>query len=318
MPDSGWARSQDSAKSYWRALPANARGIIVILFSTVCFSAMHAAVRHVSAELSPIQIAFFRNLFGVIAFLPLISMHGLTFMRTRRLPMHLLRAGLNVLAMFAFFTAISITPLARVNALAFSAPLFTALLAVAVLGERFHVRRWSAIAIGFTGTLIVLRPGLGVVDSGSLLALASAAIWGVTMIVIKLLGRTESSATITGYMCLLLSLLSFFPALYVWRTPSAEAWMWLVFIGVVGTFAQMSLAEALKQADTTVVLPFDFMKLVWASMLGYLLFSEVPDIFTFLGALVIFASSFYLAYREGRQPGKAAADTSPDARVPPA
>lgn len=318
MPDSGWARSQDQAKSFWRAQTPNVRGIIFMVLSTVAFSTMHAAVRHVSAELSPIQIAFFRNLFGLIAFLPVIAVSGFGFLRTKRLPMHMLRAGMNVLAMFAFFTAICITPLARVNAIAFSAPLFAAVLAVLVLGERFHLRRWTAIVVGFAGTLVILRPGSGEVDTGSLLALGSAAIWGVTMIVIKLLGRTELSLTITGYMCILLSLLSFFPALYVWRTPGLESWMWLVFIGVVGTMAQTSLAEALKQADTTVAMPFDFLKLIWASLLGFTLFAEIPDIYTVVGALVIFGASFYLVWRESRvrtEPPKR--DVEAEIRTPP-
>lgn len=304
---------------FWRTLSGSTRGILIMVLSTVAFSSMHATVRHVSAELHPIQISFFRNLFGFVAFLPLIWMHGFGFMRTQRLPMHMLRAILNVIAMFAFFISLSITPLARVNAISFSAPLFTAVLAVLFLGERFHIRRWTAIVLGFLGTIVILRPGMAEVDAGSLLALGAAAIWGVTMIVIKLLVRTESSVTITGYMCLLMSLLSFFPALYVWRAPTVEAWMWLLFIGVAGTIAQTGLAEALRQTEATVVLPFDFLKLVWAIMLGFLLFMEIPDIFTVVGALVIFGASFYLVWRESRvrsDPPKP--EAMADIRTPPA
>lgn len=285
--------------------PAASRGVLLMIVSTLGFSAMHAAVRYLSADLHPVQVAFFRNVFGMLVFLPLVLRGGVGFLRTARFPMHLLRAGLNVLAMFAFFTALSLAPLAHVNALAFTAPLFAAVLGVMLLGERFHIRRWAAIVVGFAGTLVILRPGMAPVDTGSILVLVSAGLWGLTMIVIRVLGRTESSLTTTGYMNILLSGLSLGPALYLWRTPEGAAWLWLIAIGITGTLAQIALAEALKLAETTVVMPFDFLKIVWAAMLGYFLFAETPDVFTFAGAAIVFAASFYIAYRErqlARQP----------------
>ncbi len=287
-----------SARSRWLSLSATSRGVILMIASTVGFSIMHTAVRYLSAELPPIQIAFLRNLFGMIIFIPLVLRNGLGFMRTQRFPMHLLRAGLNVLAMFAFFIALSTTPLARVNGLAFSAPLFAAVLSIVFLGERFRARRWSAIIFGFIGALVMLRPGLVAIDIGSWLTLLSASLWGMTLIVIKILGRTESSLTTTGYMNVLLTLLSLGPALYVWQMPQGEAWLILLLIGITGTLAQLALAEALKTAETTVIMPFDFLKIVWASALGFMLFAEVPDIYTWIGAAIIFTSSFYVVYRE--------------------
>ena len=266
--------------------------------STVGFSIMHTAVRYLSAELHPLQIVFFRNLFGMMMFLPLIARSGFSFMATQRLPMHFLRAVLNVMAMAAFFMALSLTPLAQVNALAFSAPLFTAVLSVVLLGERIRARRWTAIVMGFAGALVIIRPGFAEIDLGSLLTLVSAFIWGLTMIVIRSLGRTESSLTTTGYMITFLSVLSLVPALYVWQWPAWQAWVILLLIGLTGTVAQVLLAESLKTAETTAVLPFDFLKIVWASALGFLLFAEIPTLYTILGAAIIFASSFYVAYRE--------------------
>jgi drug/metabolite transporter (DMT)-like permease len=287
-----------AGKSHWLSLPAASRGIILMVASTMAFSVMHTAVRYLSAEMHPLQIVFFRNLFGMILFVPLVMRGGFSFLATKRLPMHLTRAGLNVLAMAAFFMALSLSPLARVNALAFSAPLFTAILSVVILGERIRARRWSAIVFGFIGAVVILRPGVANIDLGSWLTLVSAALWGMTMIVIRLLGRTESSLTTTGYMILLLSILSLGPALYVWQWPQGTAWAILLLIGISGTAAQIGLAEALKTAEMTVVLPFDFLKIVWAAMLGFMLFSEVPILTTWIGAAIIFASSFYVAYRE--------------------
>ncbi len=301
-----WTGGPPLAKSFndwWQGLSAASRGIILMVVSTMGFSIMHTAVRYLSAELHPLQIVFFRNLFGMIVFLPLVLRSGFGFMATKRLPMHLTRAGLNVLAMSAFFMALAITPLARVNALAFTAPLFTAVLTVLLLGERFHMRRWAAIFFGFIGAMVILRPGVSTIDLGSWLTLLSAFIWGLTMIAIRSLGRTESSLTITGYMITFLSLFSLGPALYVWQWPAGNAWLVLILIGISGTLAQILLAESLKTAETTVVLPFDFLKVVWASMLGFMLFTEVPTLYTWIGATIIFTSSFYVAYRE-RQLGQ--------------
>lgn len=284
----------------WSGASPNLRGILMVSLSTVGFSAMHTLVRHVSNELDPIQISFFRNAFGFVVFAPWLIRYGPGVMRTKRLGMHGLRAVLNVMAMFAYFTALSITPLARVTALGFTAPIFAALLSMAFLGERFRARRWAALIIGFGGTLVILRPGFQAIDPGSILVLISAVLWGITMIVIKVLTRTESSMTITGYMNLLLTVLSLGPALYVWQTPQPGTWVWLLLIGILGTLAQVALAQALKEADAGVVMPFDFLKLLWISVLGFVFFAEAPDFFIWSGGAVVFASTTYLAYRESQ------------------
>ena len=289
--------------AHWAGLPASSRGIVFMLLSTLFFSAMHVLIRQLSmmSDLHPFQIAFFRNFFGLVVFLPLFMRVGLAPLRTQRFPLHALRAVMNVIAMFAFFTALTLTPVAQVTALGFTAPIFAALLGYFVLGEVFCLRRWAAIAIGFLGTLVILRPGFATVDTGSLLTLFSALLWGCTLIVIRILGRTESSITITSYMNILLAVLSLVPAILAWRTPDAVAWLMLLAIGVLGTVAQILIAESLKEADTGVVMPFDFCKLLWVAVLGYLLFGEVPGPFVWFGAVMIFGSATYIAYRENKR-----------------
>jgi drug/metabolite transporter (DMT)-like permease len=260
-------------------------------------------VRYVAQDVPPMQVAFLRNFFGVIVFIPLLMSGGLGFLRTKRIGLHMVRGLLNVTAMLMFFTALSLTPVARVTALSFSAPLFTAILSVIFLGERFRIRRWMAIIVGFAGTLIILRPGMIPVDMGSILVVGAASIWAVTMIVIKILSRTESSFAITAYMNILLSVFSLGPALWVWVTLTPEMWGWLVAIGVLGTIAQLALSQALKETEPTAVLPFDFLKLVWAALLGMWVFGELPDIYTWIGAAVVFASGFFIAYREHQERG---------------
>jgi drug/metabolite transporter (DMT)-like permease len=149
--------------------------------------------------------------------------------------------------------------------------------------------------------LIILRPGMIPVDLGSVLVVVAALLWGITMILIKMLSRTESSFAITAYMNIFLSLFSLGPALWVWVSPSPEMWGWMVAIGVLGTIAQLALSQALKETEPTAVLPFDFLKLVWAALLGMWVFGELPDLYTWIGALVVFAAGFYLAYREHQE-----------------
>ena len=285
-------------RQFWTATPAISRGILMMVIATVFFAVMHGAIRYATQDLHPFQVAFFRNFFGLIVFLPIALHTGFKVFHTNRIGLHCVRAVLNVAAMLSFFMALSITPIAKVTALSFTSPLFMAVLSVLILGERMRVRRWTATLLGFIGTLIILRPGVEAVDLGSILVVSSASIWAVTMIVIKFLSRTDSSLTITAYMTVLLSLLSVGPAIYVWQHPTLEMWGWLLFIGIAGTFAQLLLTEALKQSEATAIMPFDFLKLIWAAAIGYLVFAEVPTFYTWIGAAIIFSSGIYIAYRE--------------------
>ena len=274
------------------------RGALLMAGAAAGYAILHGSVRFISAEIHPFEITFFRNLFGLIVLLPWFVVHGLQILRTRRIGLHLVRATSNVVAMMMFFMALSMTPLALVQALGFTAPLFATVLAIFILGERVRLRRWAALIAGFTGALIIVRPGLQPIDTGSLLTLGSAAVWGFTLVTIKILSRTDSAVTITAYMVLLMSPLSLLPALFHWTWPSPEAWLWLVFCGVVGTAAQLLMAQSFRVAEATVVLPFDFTKIVWGALIGYLAFGEAVDIWTWMGAAVIFSGITYITYRE--------------------
>ncbi|NIM26652.1 MAG: EamA family transporter, partial [Gammaproteobacteria bacterium] len=266
--------------------------------AAACYAILHGSVRYISSDIHPFEVTFFRNLFGFLVLLPWFVMHGLQPLRTRRFGLHLLRAGSNVVAMLMFFMALSMTPLALVQALGFTAPLFTTVLAIFILGERVRLRRWTALIAGFVGALAIIRPGLQPVDTGSLLTLGSAAVWGFTLVIIKVLSRTDSAVTITAYMVLLMSPLSLIPALFFWTWPDPAGWFWLVVCGVSGTAAQLLMAQSFRVAEATVVLPFDFTKIVWGALIGYVVFGEVVDIWTWIGAAVIFAGVTYITYRE--------------------
>ena len=283
---------------FWTSASPVVRGIAMMIIPTVFFSLMHAMVRGLSFSLHPLQLAFLRTGMGLIVMAPWILRSGFTVFRTTRIKAHVIRSAMNIVAMFAFFMGISMTPLALTTSLTFTSPIFAGVLAVIFLGERFHLRRWSAIIVGFIGTLIILQPGLVPLELGPMLILTSAMIWGATLIVIRMLGRTESSLTITLYMSLFMSLFAAIPAFFVWTWPTAVEWGWLFAIAVTGTVAQVAIAQSLKEAEASAVMPFDSLKLIWASVLGYLVFGEIPGIFIFLGGAIIFVSSLYLAYRE--------------------
>lgn len=271
-----------------------------MMLGTLMFAGMHAAIRHATQHLPPVEVAFFRNLFGLFVVAPLLVRYGPRLFHTQKLNLHILRAVLNVVSMLLFFVGLSMTPLARATALSFTAPLFTALLSALFLGEVFRWRRWTAIFAGFFGALVILRPGLQALDTGSILVLASSLLWSFALIDIKVLGRTESTMTITAYVTVLLIPMSFVPALIVWQMPALDMWVWLIFIGVIGTLGQLVVTEAVKLADMTVLMPFDFLKLVWAAFLGIIFFYEVPDLLTWVGAAIVFGSSFYIAWREAK------------------
>jgi len=296
-------------------LSGNLRGIIWMALSTVAFVTMHATVRHVSKELHPLEIAFFRQFFGIVALAPVFIRYGVAPLRTRRLPLHTARAAVNVVAMFAFYYGLSTTPLAQVSALAFSSPIFATIMAMLFLGEKVRLRRWMAILVGFSGVFVAFMPDIretGSVGIGSLSVLLSSATWAIALIMIKVLSRTESSFTITAMMVLLMTPMSFLPALAVWQQPSASALGWLLLIGIAGTLGQLMVTQALKEGDTNVVMPIDFLKLIWAATLGFLWFGEIPGLSTWAGGAMIFASTTYIALREHQlRKGQAAAKSSP-------
>jgi drug/metabolite transporter (DMT)-like permease len=287
-----------AAPSLGSNLTPVARACLLMVLGTMMFAGMHTAIRYTTQQMPAAEVAFFRNLFGLVVIVPLLVRHGPGVFYTQKLGLHVLRSVLNVFSMLAFFLGLSLTPIARATALSFTAPLFTALLSALLLGEVFRWRRWTAIVCGFLGTLVILRPGFQALDLGALLIIGSSLLWGLAIIDIKILGRTESTLTITAYVTVLMIPMTLVPAIVVWQTPPLELWVWLVFIGVIGTLGQIVVTDALKLADMTVLMPLDFLKLVWATILGIVLFAEVPDTFTWIGAAIVFGSSFYIAWRE--------------------
>lgn len=276
------------------------KGIAFMLAATLSNATMSAMVRGLSDEVHPFEIAFFRCFFGLFAFAPFFLRRGLAPLRTSRFGLHLLRGGLNVLSMLTYFMALSLVPLATVAAIDFSGPLFATVLAVLFLGEVIRIRRIVALVVGFAGGLVILRPGFGTLEPGMIYAVVSAFAFGITMMVLKRLTRSESSVTITLYMGLLATPFALIAAIPVWASPTFHQLLLLAAIGVNGTVTLLCFAQALHEADTTTVTPVIFTRLLWAAMLGYAFFGEVPDIWTWIGGSMIFLSVTYITIRERR------------------
>ncbi|HET6518300.1 MAG TPA: DMT family transporter [Geminicoccaceae bacterium] len=297
-------------------LPAPVRGALWMCGAAAAFAGMVNLVRLLSAGFDPLQIVFFRTAFGLLAMLPWLAGHGLGALRTERLGLHLLRAAIGLAAMVLWFTTLALLPLAEATALSFTAPVFTSVLAVVFLGEAMRARRWTATAIGFLGALIVLRPGVEAVNPSALLAIATAAIWATSTIVVKILARTDEPAAIATYMTLLLTPLSLVPALLVWRTPGLTDLGLCVLLGAAGSIGHVCMARALATSEASLVMPFDYLRLPLVAFFAYLLFDQVPDVWTWVGGAVIAGSSLYIAQREARA-RRAAAATAPMARPAP-
>lgn len=279
----------------------NFKGILWMLASTLCLASMHTTIHYVSETVHPFVVVFFRLLFALIVVIPFFVRLGIAPLKTKRLKFLILRGVLNFAAMLCFFTALSLAPIADITALSFSAPLFATVLAVIIFKERLGWRRVVAICAGFAGTLIVLRPGFEEIGTGYILVLIATIFWGACVIIIKSLSSTESSVTITTYMSLVMAPLALIPALFFWTTPTLTDFGWLLLLGLLGGCGQLAVAQALTHADTHVAMPFDFVRLLWVSITGYLFFGEVPDIFVWLGGALIFASTAYITVREHRK-----------------
>ena len=280
--------------------PANnpLRGMALVLFATFCGAAMQAITRGLAGELHPFELVFFRFFFGFLVLAPVLSRHGLKPLATRRPGLHALRGVMQVVTMMMVFMGLSMTELATVAALQFSAPLFSTVLALAFLGEVVRARRMTALGVGFAGMLVIVRPGFGAVEPGVVLILISALFFAFIIILIKVMARTETSLTMTLHVSLLSLSVALVAMLPFWRMPSLDQWPWLVGLGIVGSLSNLSFTQALKEAELTAVLPFEFTKLIFSALIGYWAFAEIPDAWTWVGGAMIFLAVTYIAYRE--------------------
>lgn len=278
-----------------------------MLLSTLALACMHALVRDVGQDLHPFVVVFFRNVFGLLAVCPLLIRYGWRTLKTDRPGLYIWRSLIGVIAMLCWFTGLANVPIANATALSFSTTLFTTLIAWLFLGEFIRWRRTAAIVFGILGVFVVLRPGMEGFNAYSLLVVFSALAWAASICFVKVLSRTDSVTCIVAWMGISLTVLSLAPAIYHWQTPNLSEWFSLGLIGILATAGHLTMTRAVQMAETSVVMSVDFARLIWASIIGAWFFGEVLDLWTAMGAVMIFLAGWYIVFRESqvKQPLKA-------------
>ena len=294
--------------------PLRAAGLMFA--STLSFGVMAIAIRLASASLHTFEIAFFRNFFGLLAVLPLLVGTGRAALRTTQLPKYFVRCAIGIGSMLAGFWAIGHLPLAQAISLSYSTPVFVTIAAAVFLHEHVRARRWAAVAMGFLGVLVIVRPGSADFSTGTLIALLAAVLSGIVAIQIKQLSRVDAANTIVLYTYLFWVPMSLLPALFVWEWPVGIAWLWVIAAGLFGTGGQVLWTHALKLGEVSALTPISFMQLPLVAAAGWLLFDEAVDAWTWVGAAIILASNAYIAHREAVL-SRRAATAAPSAGAKP-
>ncbi|MFC4272364.1 DMT family transporter [Sneathiella chungangensis] len=272
-----------------------------MILACLLLSVMGGMIRFVADTGMPVfQIVFLRNVAGLLFFLPWFFKSGLGVLKTKRIGAYSIRSLVGFASMISWFYAVSVLPLADAVALNFTAPIFGTILAIFILHETVGIRRGSAMIVGFIGAMIILRPGLTEMSLGAYAAVFSAITMAGSITMVKLLSRTESTAAMVAWTQILILPMSAVPAMFVWQMPTIEQLLSILFIGLLATLGHLSFTRAYSLADASVVMPFDFFRLIFSALIGFIFFMQEPDLFTYIGAAVIFASSIYIAIRESR------------------
>lgn len=293
-------------------MPPNLRGILWVGMSGVLFALLNVFTLIPSQHLNPYVMAFMRYFFGTLMLVPIVVRLGLPrSMRTDRLPLHLFRGCIHACGMFLWFIGLPLTTLASITALGFTGPIFVTIGAAMFLGEKVRMRRWMAVAVGFAGAMIIIRPGVGDLGIGAVCILISTPIFSTSNLISKALARTESANKIVIWQHLTILIFACPVALYFWQTPEPTDLLWFVAAGLCGTLGHICQQNGYQLADITLLQPIGFLSLLWNALLGYFLFFQQPDVWTFVGAAVIFASALYISHREAvRRAAVKSADTA--------
>jgi len=279
----------------------NLKAILWMAAAAVSFTVLVVAVRELSDSLPTAEILFFRSAFSVALLLPWLFRAGVGAVATKRAGVHVLRCLSTFTAMMLWFHAVGLSTLADSVAIQSTYPLFTVLLATIFLGERPSMVRLGAMAVGFGGMLIIVRPGYIEVTTATLMLLCASVFYALSNTFVKVMSNTEPANRMVLIQNASLALLSMGPALYYWVDPPWAELPWIAALIVSGFSAHMCITRALSAGEASIVMPFDYLRLPFAAILGFLLYLEVPDGPTIAGGLIIFASVAFIAATERRR-----------------
>jgi drug/metabolite transporter (DMT)-like permease len=284
--------------TWLRRLPPNVQGALWLVSGGFIFTTNGVMIRALSEQIESVQTAFFRASLSVLMLLPLIATGRVKPWESTRLAGHFWRTSMGTLSMVLGFYAVSMLPLADATALGFSQPLFSVCVAALVAGEKVRWRRWSATIVGFVGVLIMVRPGAGSLQPGALLALCNAMSVAVSIYLVRRLSESETPLMILTQFALFSTLLLAVPAIWVWRWPDAWGWALAVGVALSATIGQYFWVQAFKAGEMSAVAPFEYMRLPFAVFVGWLVWGEMPVVWTYVGASIVIASTLYIAHRE--------------------
>ena len=259
---------------------------------------MGTFIKLAQAELNVFTTGFLRFFFGLLIIIPYILKTKFKVFYTSNLKIHILRSALNLPAMLLGFAALAILPLEKITAIHFVVPLMVTILAVIFLKEKIYLYRSLALIIGFLGILIILRPGIVDISIGIFMALTSSLIWSVVIILTKKVSKDDSAITILSHQYLYMSLFSLPLVIYFWDQPNLKTIIFILCAAMSGTILHIALNHAYKLVDVSMTQPYSFLGLVVSSVIGYFVFSDKPDLYTWLGASVIFCGVILISYRE--------------------
>jgi drug/metabolite transporter (DMT)-like permease len=283
-----------------RRLPPNMQGALWLVSGGFIFTSNSAMIRLLSAEVESVQTAFFRAFFSVLLLAPMMLTGRVKPWQSQRLQGHFWRTAMGTTSMVLGFYAVSMLPLADATALAFSQPLFSVVLAALVLREKVRWRRWSATIVGFIGVLVMVRPGSGSLQPGAAVALLNALASATSILLVRRLSDSEKPLMILTQFALFSTLLLAGPAIWFWKWPSAWGWALAIGVSISATIGQYFWVQAFAVGEMSAVAPFDYLRLPFAVFVGWMIWSEMPVIWTYVGAAIVIASALYIAYRESQ------------------
>ena len=281
-------------------LPGTVQAGIWMSISAVTYVVSIAIGRYMAPDIEVFQIAFLRNAFAVLFMMPWLMKVGIGAMRTNQIRRHILRGFMSSANVTLLFAAVALIPIADMSAINFLQPVIGAAIAGLVLGEVVSRARWIAIIAGFGGALLMIRPGFAEFNIGIAFALGSGVAGALVSIMIKTLVRRDPPDTIAAWLFVTQTLILLIPTIIVWKNPTLEQWILFALIGFMSVILQRTYNRGIQAADVSVAMPFNFTRLIWAALLGWIVFAEFPDIWTWVGGTVIFAASVWLT-RQGQQ-----------------
>ena len=278
----------------------NKKLLAILLFVTATFFAtlMGVFMRLAQSDINVFTASFLRFGIGFVIILPYLFYSKFNVYKTNNIKLHFIRGIINVPTMYVGFAALMFIPLEQIQALHFIVPLIVTFLAVFFFKEKIRFVRISALIIGLIGMLVMLRPGIIEINIGAYMVLFSSLVWSFIIIITKFLSKNDSPITILTYQYSLVTFFSFFIVIFFWETPSSIVFLYTFLAALSGTILHLALIYSYKLVDLTLIQPFTFLSLIWASLFGYYIFGEKPDIFTWLGAIIIFSGVLIIFYRE--------------------